>query len=468
MSIKLPHISWIILSLAIAIIGLDIGMLTLGIPWSAQETYLKGLVGQTLILSGTIQEDPDTSESRTSYRLGRLRLGGDDAAKATSMESAKSSAGEVPGVIFVSGARNRELKRSDRVTILGKMNSGFGVFAGVFYRPKVLRLKRNETDDIALLVRDFFASHVRNVIPEQEAALGLGYLLGVRSSLPEGLAETLKTVGLTHIIVASGANLSILIGFARRALGKVSRLIGLVGSIVLVLFYIGMVGLSPSMVRAGIVSILSLMAWYVGRKFAPGRLLIIVAATTLVYNPMYLIDIGWLLSFGSFAGVMIVGPCLTSFFYGTKKPGLIGATLLETLAASLVCTPILLYFFGSMSLISLLANLLVLPTISPAMALCFGAGVFGVVGLAPLAGLIGKIATLLLSYHLWVINFFGAQKSFVVAIPTEQPWVFLSYAPVIILVSWKTWRDRLKRRGREFDSTDSELSSRIPNNCAAL
>ena len=411
MKIKAPHVSWFVVALAIGIIVVDVAMLVFRIPWSGKEEYLRSLVGETITISGTVVEDPDTSESKTTCRL-----------KTTS------------GTVYVSGGVNREIRRSDTVTINGKMSEGFGTFAGTFYRPKVLKIERGE--DIFLETRDFFAEKIREVIPEKEAALGLGYLLGVRSSLPEGLSETLKVVGLTHIIVASGANLSILISFSRKVFGKVSRFFGVVVSLALVLFYVGMVGLSPSMVRAGIVSVLSLITWYVGRKFAPWRLLLLTAAATLVYNPMYLIDLGWLLSFGSFAGVMIVGPRLLKFFYGEKEPGIIGATIIETLAASLVCTPILLYFFGSISLISLLANVLVLPTISAAMALCFATGVFGMLGVSVLAGAIGQVATWLLSYHLAVIEFFGQQTSFVVTIPTGQAAVFLLYLPLLFLIKY--------------------------------
>lgn len=423
MIIKLPHISTIVLIFASLIIIGDILMLIFGIPWSDSEKYLKTLEGKTITLSGVIVEDPDTSDSKTTYRLSSLILG----------DNPSDDSRAVSGTVYVSGNKKRDLKRGDRITLSGKMNKGFGTFAGTFYRPTIREIARGDPD-LFLETRDFFADKIREVIPEQESALGLGYLLGVRSSLPDGLDDTLKTVGLTHIIVASGANLSILISFSRKFFGKVSRTFALGASLFLVVFYVGMVGLSPSMVRAGIVSILSLITWYVGRSFTPGRLLIIVASITLLYNPMYLIDLGWLLSFGSFAGVLILGPRLTKFFYGKNQPGLLGATLLETISASLLCTPILLYFFGSLSLISLLANLLVLPTISIAMALCFATGIFGMLGLSPFASLLGQFSTWLLSYHLWVINFFGAQTNFLVTIPTEKWQVFLLYLPVAIFL----------------------------------
>lgn len=408
---------------------------------SPQENWV-GLIGQTVTLSGTVVEDPDTSESKTTLRLNQLTL----LVGSEEMDDGASNNEEVPvdGMVFLSLRVNKEIKRSDRLTVHGKMSEGFGAFMATMYRPSVLKLQRPEPGDMFLTARDYLAEKIRSVIPEKEAALGLGYLLGVRSSLPEGLAETLKIVGLTHIIVASGANLSILISFARKIFGKISRFFGLTISLTLTGFYVGMVGLSPSMVRAGIVAGLSLITWYAGRKFQAWRLLLIVAAATLIYNPMYLVDLGWLLSFGSFAGILVLGPILTKFFYGNKEPGMLGATLLETVSASLLCTPILLYFFGTTSLISLLANLLILPTIAPAMALTFATGILAILQVPVLTVIIGKIATLLLGFHLSVIDFFGRQEIFLIEIPAEQPVVFLLYAPILLTLGLVAVKNYIK------------------------
>lgn len=384
------------------------------------QDYFQNLQGQTITITGKITEDPDTTEQKTNFRINHLKIGEQ----------------EVAGTLFIQSAKNTTIKRSDIITLKGKLTAGFGTFPGMMYRPQIMDLVREEPGDIFLTMRDFFADKVRLHLSDGQAALGLGYLLGARSSLPDGLADTLKIVGLTHIIVASGANLSILIGFARKFLGKISRFTGLIGSALLVFSYVGIVGLQPSMTRAGLVSVLSLVAWYVGRNFQPWRLLTIVAAATLLYNPMYLIDLGWLLSFASFAGIMILGPEVTKFFYGEKEPNFLGATLLETVSASLLCTPILLYFFGTLSLISLLANLLILPTISAAMALTFLTGVLAMVA-PPLAGVVGWVTGKLLDYHLWVINFFGAQDLFLLKIPAEDPRVFLLYIPLLLLMGGK-------------------------------
>ena len=169
-----------------------------------------------------------------------------------------------------------------------------------------------------------------------------------------------------------------------------------------------MVGFTPSILRAGVMSILTLLAWYVGRKFAPWRIILLVAAFTLMLNPMFFINLGWLLSFASYAGIMILGPQLNKFFYGDRKPGFLGSTIITTISATLMTLPIILYYYGMISIISLVANLLILPTLSYAMGLVFLTGVvFGIPGIETL---VSFLATKLLGvcdlcfYCNWTIS----------------------------------------------------------------
>lgn len=400
----------------------------------AETSELADWSGRIVKVTGVVAEDPDSNETTTRLRLEKMRLGG----KLT-------AAGEIKGGIrlagqsFVSMPKRQKIKRADKIQLTGKVNAGFGIFKGTFYRPKLQKIVKG--NDLFLKVRDYFSNRVKKWIPKTEVALGLGYLLGVKSSLPEKLDKTLKTIGLTHIVVASGANLSILINIARKLFGRISRRFGVVVSIGLVVFYVGMTGVTPSMSRAGIVSLLSLLTWYVGRKMQPARLLVLVAAMTLWYKPDYLIDLGWLLSFASFAGIMILGPLVEKVFYAEKSPGIVGGTVLETVSASLLCTPILLFFFGKVSLISLAANVLILPTISLVMVLVFVTGVVDLVGLGLVAEILRSAAALVLKYHLWVIDFFGKRKEFLFEMKKEQVLVLLLYVPIIVWLWW-SWRQK--------------------------
>ena len=306
-----------------------------------------------------------------------------------------------------------------------------------------------ETDGLVIMARDFFAGRIRGLVAEPEVSLGLSYLLGMKSGLPKGLSESLRTVGLTHIVVASGAHLAILVEVAKKIFGKLSRFSGLFFATLFIILFMAMVGWTPSIMRAGVMTILSLLAWYVGRKIAAWRLILMVAAFTLVINPELIINLGWLLSFSSFGGIMILGPKLTKYFYGEKKPGFIGETVLTTIAATLMTLPITLFYFGQVSLISVVANLLILPTLAYAMGLVFLTGVLA--GIWDVGTVVAFIATKLLEFHIFVVDFLGQMTQFLVKIEPYQVRVFGLYGVIgvmILILKWK--KIRLDRGKLDF------------------
>lgn len=385
----------------------------------AGEDYIRQFYDQVITVTGTVDGDPDHDESVTKFKLRNLIFG-------------ENSAREVTGNLYVSTKLNEDIHRSDQVTLAGKLLNGFGTYAGYLYQPSTQKIARPEPGDIILNIRNWFAARIADRLPEPESSLGLSYLLGMKTNLPDDLSDNLRTVGLVHIVVASGAHLSILVEIARRIFGKLSRFSGLLLSVIFILLFMALVGFTPSIMRAGIMSILTLLAWYIGHKFSPWRIILIVAAITLIVNPMFIINLGWLLSFASFIGIMILGPILSQFFYGDYQPKFIASIILTTVSATLMTLPITLYFFGAISLISVIANLLILPTLPAAMGLTF---LTGTMASLPLINEVTSFITAkLLGFHIFVVNFFAATKSFLVEIDPYQPQVFLLYLPIIALI----------------------------------
>ena len=289
---------------------------------------------------------------------------------------------------------------------------------------------KSGTHELVNSAREWFAERIRSVIPDTEANLGLSYLLGVKTGLPKEFNDKLRAVGLTHIVVASGAHLSILVEVARKIFGKVSRFSGLLFSVLFVLFFMCMVGWTPSILRAGLMSILTLLAWYVGREFVAWRIILLVVAITLMMNPTFVMNLGWQLSFASYAGIMMLGPKMVKYFYGKKKPGLVTETILATISATLMTLPLTLYYFGQISLISIGANLLILPTLPYAMGLVFMSGIMAKILI--IGDVVAWYTIKLLDYHIWVVDLFGGWTHFLVKIPQYQLWVFCFYVPIAI------------------------------------
>lgn len=292
---------------------------------------------------------------------------------------------------------------------------------------------KNDADVISYS-KSWLTERIHAEIPEEEASLGVAYLLGEKDGLSEQFKEYLQVAGLSHVVVASGAHLSIIVAFVRKIFGRISRKTGLTFALIFVLIFMALIGWTPSILRAGIMTILTLSAWYNGRKFQPWRLILITATITLLINPTFITNLGWQLSFASYAGIMLLGPSIISYFYGEKKPGFIGSMVITTISASLLVAPISLFYFGSLSLISIAANILILPTLSVVMGLVFATGIFA--GVPFIGAAAGWLSKLLLNFHMFIIEFLGTKKYFLITIPKGQAWVFLLYllflAPFLI------------------------------------
>lgn len=403
--------------------GLAIGLWR-GSVASSELVVYENLHGKTLAIAGIVSDDTDIGkDGETLLRLGTIR----------------ADEHMIAGNVWVSLYTNTDIKRGDSVTVKGKLSPGFGSFAASMYRAQLVRTERPEPGDVARQARDGFAEHVRTAVDEPQASLGLGYLVGQRRALPPELDQALVIAGLTHIVVASGYNLTILVRFARRLFVKISKYLAALSASVMIAVFIAVTGASPSMTRAGLVAGLSLAAWYYGRRFHPLVLLPLAAAITVLINPSYAWnDLGWQLSFAAFAGVMILAPLSQRYFFGDKKPGTIRQILGETISASILTLPILVLAFGQFSNVAIVANLLVLPLVPLAMVLTFAAGI-GTMIVPGLAVIIGLPAEWLLGYMIGVAQYF-ASLSWAQTVATIQPWAaWLAYA-VIAGVCIYLWR----------------------------
>ena len=210
---------------------------------------------------------------------------------------------------------------------------------------------------------------------------------------------------------------------------KISRYTALIMSSGLVLGFIAVTGMSPSMSRAGLVTALSLLTWYYGRKFHPLVLLPIAAAVTVMIRPSYAWgDVGWQLSFAAFGGVMIVAPLLQAFFFGDKEPGTVRQIMGETISAQLATLPIIIMTFGQISNVALIANLLVLPLVPLAMLLTFATGIGTIV---PVVGIALALPTT------WLLGYMTSVATYLANLPwamSDIPigaWALLLYVLLI-------------------------------------
>jgi len=284
---------------------------------------------------------------------------------------------DLAGEMDVEGQGLPIVYRGDRLVIEGRLfRKRGGQIVGTSFAN--LSLVSRSKSPIERLRRDFAAS-MQDMLPERLASFGLGLLIGQRTTLDPTLEEEMIAVGLIHIVAVSGYNLTVIIEIVRRIFRRRSRFQSLFFSVALIGVFLLFTGYAPSIIRAAIVSGISLLAWLWGRTFKPMFLLLFVAALTAGINPLYLwSNIGWYLSFTAFFGVLVLGPLLKERFAPKRwQDKMIPSVLSETVSAQLCTLPIILYIFGRLSLVSILANLLVVPLTPLAMLLSFLAGLAG-------------------------------------------------------------------------------------------
>lgn len=388
------------------------------------QTGYQKYYNQEVVAQGRVTEDPSFStEGDIRLRLAEVIVEGES----------------VGGELWVSVSERINIKRSDEVRVEGRMTKGFGSIPAAIYRAQVLSVERQDYADVGRDTRDWYAEGIREAIPEPEASLGTGFLLGQKTALPENLDNQLRLLGLTHIVVASGYNLTILIRFSRRFLEHISRFTALAGSFGLMFFFLQITGNSPSMARASLIASISLVAWYFGRKVHPLVLLSFSAAVTIVIHPAYAWgDLGWLLSFTSFVGVIMLGPLVNAYFWGDKKPNSIRQVVVETMSAQLLTLPIIAFTFGQYSPLSLVANVLVLPLIPVAMALTAIAGIAGI--LLPVGAMVvGWPAYFVLRYMTTVVDYLAQLPLASAEIKFTASTMIVSYI-LILLAMVYMWR----------------------------
>jgi competence protein ComEC len=366
---------------------------------------------------------------------------------------------DLPGNIKIAGFGVSSVYRGDVVRITGKLypTRGNNQASISFANIQVLKSEPSTIDEF----RRTFAAGMSSALPEPQASFGLGLLIGQRSTLPDDVSQTLTTVGLTHIIAVSGYNLTIMVVAARRLLGGRSKFQSTALCLALITVFLLITGNSPSIVRASIISVLGIAAWYYGREIKPLVLLLTAAAASVLANPLYLWgNVSWYLSFLAFYGVLVVAPLVTKRMYNRRKPKLVMQIIIESSCAQLVTLPYVLMVFGQVSLVALLANVLVVALIPLAMVLCLVAGLAGMF-LPAVAGWFAWPAMLLLTYMLGIADVLArVPHALVEHIGFSIELMVCTYAAAAAVVSL-LWHKTVKERDILTDRTQMQAQEGI-------
>ncbi|MBK8987991.1 MAG: DNA internalization-related competence protein ComEC/Rec2 [Chloroflexi bacterium] len=312
---------------------------------------------------------------------------------------------------------------------------------------------------------------INRLIPDPEAALLSGILLGNDNGIPPDLAEDFRVTGMTHIIAISGFNIALLIAILISLVDpflprKTAVLVAVVG----VILYTILVGAEASVVRAAIMGSLFLFTsrWLGRRNFAYASLFFAGFLMTL-FRPLTLWDVGFQLSFTATLGLMLYADPFTTWtrrqlYHVADRPvsnqamGILSEAVLLTVAAQILTLPLMIGYFRQLSLISLLANAFVLP-IQPGVMLWGGAATLVGMVWAPLGQPLAWVAWLFLTATIRLVRAFAAVPFAAVPLHVPLTGILLMYA-VIGAVTWFV-KATPERRTAVSDFLRQNISQRL-------
>jgi len=275
----------------------------------------------------------------------------------------------------------------------------------ILERTQVSKDSRTKKRELVDNFREDMVNIYKKFVPEPEAGLVAGIVLGYKKDIGQELYEQMIKSGSVHIAVASGYNI-LLVGGVIMSLSfwimkrSGALLVAISGMIV----YGLLAGGDPPVVRAIWMASFMYFGQLLGRGNISSWILLLTVWAMLMIDPTLIESVSFQLSVAASFGLMVVEPWLTkklTLVGGREIPEILGKVgLTTTLSTTLVTMPILWWHFGRLTLIGILSNILILPFVPPLML--FGAGMI----IFP--WLFSWPAYALAHYLVLVIRFFGS------------------------------------------------------------
>lgn len=347
-----------ILILILVILGIRIWLYFSSIPEYKNGQELSGIY--------TVDSDPKFAAGKQSFRIK------DEYLKFITINTSTSPRYNFGDRVFIDGL----------FTI--KQFNGREYYYINFPNIQTVDYEKNILSESSAWVRKKAKTLYETHLPPVSSSLLLGIIFGGKHGMPESFEERLQVTGAMHVIAASGMNVTFVAGFLISGFsGFLNRRYAVILASLGVVYYMFLAGLEPSIVRAGTMALLAFGAALLGRQYYGLFALFLTLIILLMFNPALLTDVGFRLSFLSTLGIILFKPGFFSLEQLTGRGRTILKSLMDdvgtTIAAQIGALPVMLSVFGSVGILSVLVNAIVLWTIPIIMT-------FGVVALV--AGLL--------------------------------------------------------------------------------
>ncbi len=298
--------------------------------------------------------------------------------------------------------------------------------------PSLALKTKLKIESLALKARDRLSLVFKSNLPEPQASLLSGIVLGSKSKLEKGLYQKLQDTGMLHVVVASGYNLTVIsqhpVNFLSWWIGRKPALIA---GWILIWTYAFISGAQPPIIRAALIVSLVYLAQFLGKKFSTSRALTAVFIMMVIWDPSLLENISFQLSFGAITGILL----FSSLIAQKIKLPILNSVLAESLGSQLVVLPIIAWHFSRISPLSPIINILLLPFVP--FITQIGLISLAVSFIKPLSILLIYLSFPLLHIFLKVIDYFSAFPFASMEIKINV-WLILGYLLLLLYFLRKT------------------------------
>ncbi|MDR6880043.1 DNA internalization-related competence protein ComEC/Rec2 [Bacillus sp. 3255] len=215
-------------------------------------------------------------------------------------------------------------------------------------------------------LRGYLSRRMDLIFPAPQAGYMKSMLIGLTDDLDPARFQQFSELGLTHLLAISGLNVAVFIGVCMWGLRrfKLTKETSMLVCLWLLPFYIGLTGASPSIVRAGGMAMIALYAAKKGWTKDVLHTIAIVGWIMLLWNPYYVLDVSFQLSFLVTLGLIVGVPRANALIERLISSNMLRNMISITFVSQLVSFPVTIYYFNQFSLLSWLANMLLVPVIS--------------------------------------------------------------------------------------------------------
>ena len=327
-----------------------------------------------------------------------------------------------------------------------------GLF-GIVYLPTLLDVRVSVADRSRLLasvddLRAQIRSSLKRNLSPRSAALASGFLIGETRDIPADVYTWFRDSGTLHLLAVSGSNVAMILLFfwvVLRPLRLPRRRRALVLMACVFLFALLSYN-EPSVMRASVMASLVLLAGILERRYDLNNIIALTALIILLYDPTHLFNVGFQLSFVTAWGLIFFLPRLSALFsrfHSRRWYRWLVFPLLVSIVAQACSVPLVALYFHRVAVISVLANLIIVPLVSLAVV-----GILVVLTadlILPLLGLFtGSLLNVLLELILWLLRHLGGTAAPVITtgnIPVGAVMIiYLLFVLVYLSVRRKTLR----------------------------